>query len=231
MQHHAPTQRAGGNPHGPERLSGRSSGSYAPCRHAKTALTASSTTFCSHRGRVEDLQTARDGTQEPLMLSIGALPSERAAPNSQRRGPKRALRLWPSARVVVLLPRCRKQPGVGTPEPAGPPLEPVLHTQPFGLGCPCFASSRPRYRGPLPHWDVVVHFNSLLLAPAGKGGCLACSVCRIVPLQELGGSASNTIALCRRHSLTTLCFAQPTAACGQRSADAGGLLAPGHIVP
>ena len=86
-------------------------------------------------GLLEDVQTAREGTQEPLRLSIWALPCERTAPNSQGRGPH-----YPgfchfggrSAWVVALLPSC-KQPGVGTPRPQeayGPalPSEPVLYT-------------------------------------------------------------------------------------------------------
>ena len=99
------------------------------------------------------------------MLSIGALPSECAAPNSQGRGPK--------------------HPGLVTPVAVskGGSLRSTL--SPSG-GCPCFASGRPCHvRGPLPCWDAVAHGGSLLLAPAGKCGCLACSASRIIPLAEL----------------------------------------------
>ena len=86
-------------------------------------------------GVPEDVQTAREGTQEPLRVSTWALPCERAAPNSQGRGPKCSgfgrFRGRP-ARVVAVLPRCLKQPGVGTPVPQEAcwptfSLEPVLH--------------------------------------------------------------------------------------------------------
>ena len=55
----------------------------------------------------------RKGAQEPLRLSIWALPCERAAPNSQGRGPKYSGFCHSggrSARVVALLPRCRWRP-------------------------------------------------------------------------------------------------------------------------
>ena len=68
------------------------------------------------------MQTAREGTQEPLMLSIGALPSERVALNSQGRGLKHLELVTP---VAVS---------------KGGSLRSTL--SPSG-GCPCFASGRP----------------------------------------------------------------------------------------
>ena len=66
-------------------------------------------------------------------------------------------------------------------------------------------------------WRLLVKVDAwLALSPAS-------------PLSQcFEGVCHNTMALCHRHSLTTMCFVQPTAASGQRSAEAGGQR---HIVP
>ena len=130
----------------------------------------------------------REGTQEPLMLSIGALPSERAAPNSQRRGPKH-----PGLVTLVAVSKggCLAAPLPQTARGGDRRAPRGLLAHPFlGASAPLRAPRarvplfrfRPPLPCPRPSWDVVVHGVTLLLAPAGKCGCLACSAFRIIPL-------------------------------------------------
>ena len=111
-------------------------------------------------------QTARVGDPStPLAATVvaslgGWLLGSHAASNSQGWGPERPKR------------------------PAGPHLfgAPAPHV----ARCPCFVFGRLCHvRGPLPCWDAVVHGGTLLLAPAGECGCLACPASRIILLTEL----------------------------------------------
>ena len=108
----------------------------------------------------EALQTAREGTQEPLMLSIGALPSERAALNSQGRGLKHLELVTPVAvskggSLAAPLPQTARGGDPRTPR--------GLLADPF-LGA-CAPHLAPRARVPL---------FSLPAAPAMSAGrCLA----------------------------------------------------------